>query len=223
VLNACARSEVEHVIAVTTSALYGSWPDNPALITEERELRELPRCPFINEKIAAEKQLQRFQRRHTARIVTVLRPAAVLGPNVRTYVTRFLTQRYVPVLAGFEPCVQALHGDDLSAAVLLAVQHRPNGVFNLAAPGVMALSSAVRAAGGKPLALPYALMRQAAALSWRWRTLIAPPELLDYLRYPCMVSTEKAHNVLGFSPRHDVRATFESQAGGAAYEQGGPS
>src|SRR5262249_10053801 len=103
VLNAASESAIRKFILWSGTVVYGAHPLNPNFLTEEHELRGHPRSRFINDKLEAERETQKFVREHREVIVTVLRTAPILGPRIRNYVTRFFARPIAPMLMGYDP------------------------------------------------------------------------------------------------------------------------
>ena len=82
VLNACAGVEPRRLVMISTTLVYGAHPKNPNFLTEDSELRGHRDSRFVNDKVRAEKQVQRFAREHPDVSTCVLRFAPILGPLV---------------------------------------------------------------------------------------------------------------------------------------------
>src|SRR5205085_6239472 len=72
VLNACAGVAPRRLVMISTTLVYGAHPKNPNFLTEESELRGHRDSRFVNDKVRAEKQVQRFAREHPEVEVCVL-------------------------------------------------------------------------------------------------------------------------------------------------------
>src|SRR5258706_574408 len=59
VLNACAGVEPRRLVMISTTLVYGAHAKNPNFLTEGSELRGHRDSRFVNDKVAAEKQIQR--------------------------------------------------------------------------------------------------------------------------------------------------------------------
>jgi UDP-glucose 4-epimerase len=73
VLNACAGARPRRLVMVSTTLVYGAHPKNPNFLIEEAELRGHRDSRFVNDKLRAEKQVQRFAKEHPAVEVCILR------------------------------------------------------------------------------------------------------------------------------------------------------
>src|SRR5215212_11787117 len=127
VLNACAGVEPRRLIMVSTTLVYGAHPKNPNFLTEESELRGHRDSRFVNDKVRAEKQVQRFAREHSEVEVCILRFAPILGPTVSNMYTRFFSRPVAPVMMGHDPLMQFVHEQDAAYALLKAVESHAVG------------------------------------------------------------------------------------------------
>ncbi len=214
VLNAAADcgargARLSHLIAVTTSMVYGAHPRNPNYLTEGEPLRGEEQSGFVRDKVDVERQLAEF-RREEGLSVCVLRPCWTLGAR-DSIASRLLRQPAPVTVLGFDPLIQLLHEEDLIEAVKRAVDRPRDGVFNLAGDGVLPLSAVLRLAGRRPLPLPAPMAYPTAELLWRTYGL-GPGVSLDYLRYLWLVDDEAARSKLGFAPRHGVAEVVASFA-----------
>ena len=79
VLNACAGVEPRRFVMISTTLVYGAHPKNPNFLTEDAELRGHRDSRFVNDKVRAERQVQRFAREHPD--VEVVRAAVRADPR----------------------------------------------------------------------------------------------------------------------------------------------
>ena len=222
------------LVVWSQTILYGAHPENPNFLDEKHPLRADINEPFFADKIAAEREANAFAAKAKGTVVTILRTAPVLGPNVQNYVTRYLTQRVVPTLLGFDPLWQVVHEVDAIAAFRLAILRDFPGTFNIVGDGVLPLSTIVKLAGRRPVPMLGAAARLAVGALWTAQVGVAPPSFLRYLRYLCVADGDKARKTMGFVPAfttrealvdflgaqrlRDVRLLSETPAGRAASE-----
>jgi UDP-glucose 4-epimerase len=197
--------------------VYGARPDNPSFLGEDTALRGRPRYALVEDKVDAERQLERF-RREAGVPVTVLRTAPLLGPGVRTLAGRYLSLPAVPTVMGFNPLVQLLHPDDaveaFRLAILRAAATDQSAVYNVAGKSVLPLLTAIRLAARRSLPLPgFAAAPMVDAL-FQAGAAIAPAAHLDYLRWACVADRTRAADELGFVPRYSAKEAVSAFARG---------
>jgi len=216
-LGAAAAANVRALVLMSSTALYGPNPDNPAFLTEQHPLRPNPESRFLADKIEVEQQAETFREASPRRRVCILRLASLLGPDVMNPSTRLLRRPVIPMLLGFDPLLQFLHLEDASLALERAVLRNPDEVLNVAPPEPLAFSEVLRLLNRVPLPLPPALERTAMVGLWSVLGLGTPPGWLDYLRYSWVADGRRAEEVLGlnyqFSSREALAAFGRSIVG----------
>ncbi|HLV68234.1 MAG TPA: NAD-dependent epimerase/dehydratase family protein [Polyangiaceae bacterium] len=204
-VNACRRTRVRKIVMWSQTLLYGAHPTNPNFLSERHPLRASRDEPFFLDKLEAEQEVLRFGNPGQGRIVTVLRTAPILGPNVDNFLTRYLGRRLVPTVMGFDPLWQFLHEADAVTAFQLAVLRDAPGIYNITGDGVLPLHTVIRLAGGTALPLPRTLTRTMAGALWIAQLGEAPPSFCDYLQYLCVADGRAARQKLGFVPLYTSR------------------
>ncbi|MGH8876609.1 MAG: NAD-dependent epimerase/dehydratase family protein, partial [Stackebrandtia sp.] len=221
-LAACQRApSVRRVVVKSSVAAYGASARDPAVFTEDTELRAAPRGEFAADIADVEAYARGFARRREGATVTVLRLAPLLGPTSDTSLTRYFSLPVVPTVLGYDPRVQFLHIEDA-----LDVLHRvtmdghqaPSGrpdVLNVAGPGALLLSQAIRRAGRVAAPTPEAVLRGFAAVA-RGRGLVDfSRDQLDFLRFGRVVDCGHLTRAYGVTPRPTGEAFDDFVAGHA--------
>ena len=207
VLVAARHSAVRKVVMWSQTVLYGANASNPNFLTEKHPLRATASEPFYADKIEAEAEIARFAQKVPGAIVTVLRTAPILGPTIRTYVTRYLSRKVVPTMMGFDPLVQFVHEIDAIAAFTLAIDRDFPGIYNIVADGVLPLSTVIKLAGRLAVPIPHPLAHTFGAALWLAHVSEAPPSFMRHLRFLCVADGAKAKDKMGFRPAYTTRET----------------
>jgi UDP-glucose 4-epimerase len=210
VLAAAAAAGVRHVVLRSWTAVYGARGQNPSYLAEDMPLRPAVGLSWMRDKLEAEQHAAAFARRYPQMTITVLRMALLLGPGVRTFYTRILDRRMLPVLMGYDPLVQLLHPDDAVAAVEAALTHPHPGAFNVVPTRPIPLLSALHLAEKVPVPVPHPVAYAAADLLWAAGVGQAPAGFVDYVRFPFVADGEKARREMGFVARHSSREALAS-------------
>jgi UDP-glucose 4-epimerase len=209
VLNACAGVEPQRLVMISTTLVYGAHPKNPNFLTEDAELRGHRDSRFVNDKLRAEKQVQRFAKEHTANTeVCILRFAPILGPTISNMYTRFFTRPVAPVMMGHDPLMQFVHEQDAAYALQKAVESHATGAFNIVGKGVLPYTTVLALLGRVPVPMPQLIARQLSKVLWATQLVGSPPSFLDFLLYLCVADGAKARRELGFSPRLSIKRTI---------------
>jgi UDP-glucose 4-epimerase len=212
VLRAAAEAEIEQMLVTSSASAYGAFPDNPRPIAEDWPVRGQPDFAYARDKAEMDRACQLWAAESKGRVMTIVRPSIVYGPNVDNYLVRgWDNPPFIPVLDGVEEHFQLVHEDDLVAALVALLDGKHGGAFNIAGDGTMTWREAGELVGAKTWRIPFRVAYAIAKWSWRLRLpgAEAPPGNLHFLRHPWVVSNEKLKAVTGWKPQHPTRETFE--------------
>ncbi|GAA4218171.1 NAD-dependent epimerase/dehydratase family protein [Actinocatenispora rupis] len=201
-LAACQRSKtVRHLVVRSSTAAYGASPRDPAIFTEDTGLRALPRGGYAKDIVEIEGYVRGFRRRRPDVSVTVLRFAPFVGSRADTTLTRYFSLPLVPTVLGHDPRVQFVHADDAIEVLCRAVVEDHPGAYNVAGPGVLLLSQAVRRAGRVPVPVPDPGMTAVARLARRSGLVDFSLDQLDFLVHGRVVDVRRLVDDFGYEPR----------------------
>ena len=207
-LAACQHAPgVRKVVFRSSTAAYGASFRDPAVFTEDTEPRDVPRGGFARDVLDVEGYVRGFRRRRRDVAATVLRFAPLIGQAANTSLTRYFSSAVVPTVLGRDPRLQFVHVDDALEILHRSVIEDHPGTFNVAGPGVIMLSQAVRRAGriGVPIPEPglSALGRSGGGFGVRFSL-----DQLDLFVHGRVVDTTRLAEEFGFAPR-STPAAFE--------------
>lgn len=208
VLDACMQAVPARFLLLSTTLVYGASPRNPNFLGENAPLRGQSGSRFINDKVRAEQQVQRFAETTPATMVTTLRFAPILGPTVRNLFTRFFSRPVAPVLLGHDPLVQLLHELDAVDALKLALDREVTGPVNVVGRGVLPYTTVLALMGRLPLRLPYTVARPLSHALWTTQLSRMPPSFVEFLRHLCVADGTRARSTLGFTARFPIQRTI---------------
>lgn len=200
-------ARVVHISSASVYARQGSAP-----LREDARLDERLSA-YVRTKVEAERLVMA-----SGRPAIVLRPHVVYGPGDTTLWPRVLAARRhgrLRVPGDGRSRISTTHVDNLVDAVRCALRHdAPRGIYNVAdadAPTVDALIRTIFERKQEPVSLRWipAPLAWVAALAieaaWRGMGRTAEPPLTRYavasLAHPCLLSIERARDVLGYVPR----------------------
>ncbi len=200
---------VKKVVLLSSANVYGPRPDNPQFLNEEAPL--LGAGPFgeIRDLVELDMVCQSFFWKEPGIETVILRPAHILG-TVKNAPSNYLRLPVAPTLLGFDPMVQAVHQDDVVAALLLALAPSTRGIFNVAGPPPLSLSRALSLLGRRTLPVPHGLARLGFDRLFKLGVSSFPAPELDFIRYVCMVDDSRAKSELGYAPAHDIESTLRA-------------
>lgn len=219
VLNACSGVPPRRFVMISTTLVYGAHPKNPNFLVEDSELKGHRDSRFVNDKVRAERQVQRYAKEHPEVEVCVLRFAPILGPSISNMYTRFFSRAVAPVMMGHDPLMQFVHEQDAAYALLRAVDSHATGAFNIVGKGVLPYTTVLALLGRVPVPMPQLVARQLTKVLWATQLVGSPPSFLDFLLYLCVADGSKARRELGFAPRLSIKRTI-MDFGGVPPEDG---
>lgn len=187
VLTASAAARVRRVVLVTSAMVYGAAPDNPVPLPEDAPVAAEPDSGLVGDYLEIEALVRRSLRSHPGLEVTVLRPAAVVGPGVDTVVTRHFEAPRLLTVKGCAPRWQFCHIDDLVSALKLAALGAVSGVVAVGSDGWLEQEQVEEISGLRRLELPAGLTFSTAQRLHRLGLTPAPATDLHYVVYPWVI------------------------------------
>jgi UDP-glucose 4-epimerase len=212
VLKAATEAGTPHLLVTSSGTAYGAFPDNPVPIAEDWPVRGQPDFAYARDKADMDRLCQLWALEHPDRVMTIVRPSIVFGPNVKNYIVRsWESQPFFPHLDGVDTEFQLIHEDDLVAGLILLLDRKEPGAFNFAGDGTMTWRESAELMGTKVRRMSFRMAYRIAKWSWLLRLprTHAPPGNINFIRYSWVISNEKLKSVTGWEPQHDTRQTFE--------------
>ncbi|RKN31166.1 NAD-dependent epimerase/dehydratase family protein [Micromonospora musae] len=206
-LAACQRApRLRKVVVRSSTAAYGASFRDPAVFTEETEPREVPRGGFGRDILDIEGYVRGFRRRRPDVTGTVLRFAPFIGSTADTTLTRYFSQPLVPTVFGRDPRLQFLHFDDALEVLHRSVVEDHPGTYNVAGPGVLSLTQAIRRAGRVAVPVLEPGLSNAAALARGLGFGRIGLDQVDLFVHGRVVDTGRLEREYGFTPRSTAAA-----------------
>jgi UDP-glucose 4-epimerase len=198
---------VKHVVFVGRHTFYGAASDSPLYHREDEPPTAAHAFPELADLVAADlyacTALWRMPRLKTC----VLRVCYTLGPERHGTLAAFLRFRRVPTVMGFDPLFQFMHEEDAARAIATSLEARLHGVYNVAGPPPLPLSTIIRGVGHFPVPIPEPLLRFAFG---RFGLPLLTTGAIAHLKYPVVVDASSFREATRFEHRHDERQTIES-------------
>ena len=197
VMNACAAAKVKRLVVASSTMLYGPRPNNPNFLGESHPLNGHPAAHCVQDRVEVEQLLAEWTRRHPDAEVTVLRHCWILGPTFWNSVVRYFSLPVVPMVMGYDPLMQFVHEQDVLHAFERATLAPHPGIFNVVGRGVLPLSTILRLAGKRILALPSPILYRMAYYPSQAQTGDPPAGFYDYLRHLWVADGRRGWNAFG--------------------------
>jgi UDP-glucose 4-epimerase len=208
VLNACVEANVSRLLYTSSTTAYGFHPDNEIPLTEESPLRGNDDLTYSKNKKEIELLMKKFIENHPDIAVTILRPCYVVGPGFDNPMSNYLKKPTVLLPKKTAP-MQFVHEDDLVRAMILCLEKKISGTFNIAGKGTMELEEMVELLGNKIIRLPDAVLKFLNQMFWYLRMAEAPSSGLNQVRYPWIASSEKLIQETGFAYEYNSKSAFK--------------
>ena len=219
VFEAVARAGVPALVYASSIGAYSPGPkDRP--VDESWPTHGVESSYYSRHKAATERMLDSFEAAHPDVRVVRLRPGLVFKREAATQIRRLFAGPWLPralVRRQLVPVVpknprlvfQAVHTEDLAEAYRLAIlDPEARGAYNIAADPVLDSPTLARALGARLVPVPSAVLRGAAAVTWRLRLQPTSPDWVDMgLSVPVM-DTTRARTQLGWEPRRTAVEAF---------------
>lgn len=206
-LAACQQvPAVRKLVVRSSTAAYGASFRDPAVFTEDTEAREVPRGGFARDILDIEGYVRGFRRRRPDVCATVLRFVPFIGARVDTALTRYFSLPVVPTVLGRDPRLQFVHIDDAREVLHRSVLEEHPGTYNVAGPGVIMLSQAVRRAGRIAVPVVEPGLSAAAAFAKTLGRRGLSLDQVDLFVHGRVVDITRLTTEYGFTPRSTPEA-----------------
>nr|MDT0658300.1 NAD-dependent epimerase/dehydratase family protein [Micromonospora sp. DSM 115978] len=206
-LAACQRAPgLRKLVVRSSTAAYGASFRDPAVFTEETEPRAVPRGGFARDILDIEGYVRGFRRRRPEVTATVLRFAPFIGSTADTTLTRYFAQPVVPTVFGRDPRLQFVHFDDALEVLHRSVVGEHPGTYNVAGPGVLNLSQAIRRAGRIAVPVLEPGLSGAASVARLLGFGRYSLDQVDLFVHGRVVDTTRLTTEYGFTPRSTAEA-----------------
>jgi UDP-glucose 4-epimerase len=198
---------VEHVVFVGRHTYYGAAADSPLFHVEDEPPMGLASFPQLADLVAADLYAGSALWRYPSFVTSVLRMVYTLGPTGHGTLATFLRGARVPTILGYDPLFHFMHEEDVVSALVVALDARPKGVFNVAGPQPVPLSVIVKETGRTNVPLPGPLLT--AALG-RFGLPRLPRGALEHIRYPITVDGSAFKRATGYAHAIDERSAMRA-------------
>lgn len=202
VLTAAAASGVRRVVLCTSAMVYGALADNPVPLDEDALLRAVPDGGLVGDLLEIERLARLAPRTHPGLEVTVLRPAALVGPGIDSALTRHFEAPRLLAVRDTEPAWQFCHVEDLVTALEYAALGLVTGVVTVGCEGSLRQAEVERLAGMRHIELPASLAFGAAERLHRLGLIPTPASDLQYVVHPWVVPSTRLR-AAGWRPAFD--------------------
>jgi UDP-glucose 4-epimerase len=193
------KYKVKSVIVLSTFHVYGAHQHNHLYITEDDPLLASQTFPEVIDAVELDNVSVAFSLRNSKVRTVILRPTNIIGDQIKNQISNFLRAKICPMLLGYDPMWQFVHEQDMANAVLLALQGKKSGIYNVAGEGVIALSHAIRMTGSTPVPVP-SFLSGAVLGGFKLAGQHFPRHLVDFFKYPVVISDKSFRKDFSYEP-----------------------
>lgn len=199
-LDLALKYNVKSVVVLSTFHVYGAHQHNHLYISEEDPLLASQTFPEIVDAVELDNVSVAFSLRNPKVRTVILRPTNIIGDRIRNQISQFLRGKMCPVLLGYDPMWQFIHEQDMANSILLALEGKKSGIYNVTGEGVIAFSHAIRLSGGTPMPVP-SFLSGAVISGLKLAGMYFPRHLVDFFKYPVVISDKAFRKDFGYEPR----------------------
>lgn len=207
VFAAAAEAKVPSLVYASSVGAYSRGPKDRQ-VDESWPTEGIESSFYSRHKAAVERDLDRLVSEQPQMRIVRLRPGLIFQRSAATEIRRLFAGPLLPAsllqsrLAPISPDVdglrfQAAHADDVGDAYRRAVLSDASGAFNIAADPVIGGAELAQMLWARPVKLPAAVLRGAAAATFAMRLQPAEPGWVDMALGVPLMSTERARRELG--------------------------
>ncbi|MFX0140584.1 MAG: NAD-dependent epimerase/dehydratase family protein [Candidatus Hodarchaeota archaeon] len=210
VFNCAIKAGVKKIVHASSVSAYGAFQDNPIPLTEEHPIRKMKKSFYYHDsKYAVEKIIEELEQKHPNVIFTRIRPHVFLGKKIDNFIKTFFKSDPMLGLSS-DNLWQFVYVTDVAQMFYLALIKDAPGAYNCGADNPLTIREMGRKLNKKVKNIPYKPAMFLLTLLQKLR--IMKKDLAGWIRisrYPIIVDSTKAKNVLGWEPEFDTMGTVE--------------
>lgn len=220
VIKEASKANVRYLLHTSSTLAYGAYKDNPIPLTEESPLKGNKNFHYPYHKALAEKEIQKLLETSTETLpsIGIVRPSAILGPNLDNYITRVLSGGWrtlflMPYPRG-ETVIQFTHIEDVLQGYLIMLEKRLKGIFNVTPNDFpnygVSLKDIPGILKGRGLRIPAGILKILMKIQWFLRLSEAPPGYIDFVEHPFVATCDKFKKK-GYNPQYSTLDALKSR------------
>lgn len=197
---AAQRAKVPHLVVVTSAMVLGAKAQQP-ILDDDAPIAAAPDDGLVGDLLEVERVVAAAASRRSRTKITVLRPAALVGPGIDTAVTRHFEAPRLLSIKDAATTWQFLHVSDLGRAAWCAIQAKLFGPLTVAAPGVLTNAQVEQLSGMRRIEVPARAAVATAERLHRTGVLPMPANDLLYVMHPWAVAASRLR-AAGWEAQH---------------------
>jgi len=207
IFEACIRNQVKKVIYASSATVYGANADNPIGIKEDHPLSMNKDSYYNSSKIKVEEFVIDFFRQYPNIVLTVLRTALLIGPNIDNMFSKLYSLPVIALAMG-TTYQHYIHESDLGEALYLTYKKDLPGIYNLGADDAIPARWAWKKAGVHVIPLPSTMLKWVANIGYQLGVFPASSGWASLSEYTVFPSSEKFKKASGWQPQYSSEDAF---------------
>ena len=212
VFGAAVEAGVPAVVYASSVGAYSPGPKD-RLVDESWPTEGIASSFYSRHKVAVERALDRLEHEQPSLRVVRMRPGLIFKADASTEIRRLfagpflpralLRPQLIPVVPDVDRLrFQAVHSHDVGDAYRRALLSDVRGAFNLAADPPIGPPELADILGARPVKLPRAALRGAAAATFAMRLQPSEPGWVNMAFAVPLLDSTRARTELGWQPAH---------------------
>ena len=226
VLAAVAAARVPLLSYASSVAAYSPGPKTQR-VDEHWPTGGIHSSHYSRHKAINERALDRFEEQYPTIVVSRLRPGLVFQRQAASEIAGLFAGRHLPTawLRTFRPPIlpmprqsisQVVHADDVADAFWRAVDRSAAGAFNVATEPVVDPMLVANVLGSRWVPVRLRVVRALMWASWKLRLQKSDPGWIDISATVPIMSTARARDELGWTPRIPATVALDEIVRGVA-------
>ncbi len=205
ILEAAGKAPVKRFVLASSSAAYGSHPDNPIPMGEDQPLRPNRYFYYSDHKALQENLAHNFKKEYPEIQLMILRPCVLIGPHINNPTGDSLRQKVLIYIKDKEPPFQLIYEDDAAEAFFLAATHHAEGIFNVAADGTLTYPELADLINKRIILLPFGVLKVLATVGKWLRLSPVGAKTLNFISNPVIIDPSEFNRHFNFTPKYDTK------------------
>lgn len=196
ILELAQKFSTKKVVILSTHHVYGALADNPMFLKEDAPLRASFKHAELRDVVEMDQMCTNWMWKNQNQIETVvLRPANIIGPQIKNAITQYLKTPYAPIPIDYNPMFQFIHEFDMATIIVKAFDSLKTGIYNVCSDDIVSLHEAAEIINVKKIKVPIIAVEQLArVLTPVWKF---PLYLIDYIKYPSTLDNSELKKNIG--------------------------
>lgn len=196
ILELAQKFSTKKVVILSTHHVYGALADNPMFLKEDAPLRASFKHAELRDVVEMDQMCTNWMWKNQNQIETVvLRPANIIGPQIKNAITQYLKTPYAPIPIDYNPMFQFIHEFDMATIIVKAFDSLKTGIYNVCSDDIVSLHEAAEIINVKKIKVPIIAVEQLARfLTPVWKF---PLYLIDYIKYPSTLDNSELKKNIG--------------------------